>query len=490
MDEKTKINSDLSNHIIPKKIFQNPFKKDSIYKSNKIKTKKISKINKDNLLMNSNTIKILNQLSKEKNIINQSLKKDIIGKYFNSNINIISLNKTNFPNKKDRKVDNIDFKKSSAANKQLTEKKNFGDNTQQDKSIFEKNKRKKIFRINSNKNFKKKNYKSIKKNNNTENILNLLNTQKKRFFNKSKLQSDLSISFKELNQKINYTNKATKRKRYLIEKISHNYKKNTRNFTNNLLKSDKLYNSDANILTNRTKSKNKSKSNKKLDNSFHKKNQNTNINFNKVNKESKKILQSAKKSTKDLIKSLNYTIIANNKSANTKPTNISSFVISEKKIEKNEGINNYNKIKEKSPLKSTNFKEHMKFLELNTNKVQILLLDNYNKAKESDSKFLNYELGQSNSLSFTDPIFYSLENPYKNEKIRNKIIECEHSIEYMEKFANDFLNSNKNLPHFLKDKKIKDSYFDVTDNNLSSLDEFKNGENIHRIINLEINLKK
>ena len=131
----------------------------------------------------------------------------------------------------------------------------------------------------------------------------------------------------------------------------------------------------------------------------------------------------------------------------------------------------------------------MKFIDSNTKQIQILLIDNYNKTKESSSKFLNYELGQSNGLSFTDSISYSLENSNKNEENKNKLSECEHSIEYMEKFANDFLNSNKNLPHFLKVKRI-DSFFDITDNHLNSLDEFKIGENIHRIINLQINLKK
>ena len=65
MEGKAKINSDKNNHIIAKKIYQNPFKKDIIYKSNKIKLKKISMANKDNLLMNSNTINLMEQVKQQ-----------------------------------------------------------------------------------------------------------------------------------------------------------------------------------------------------------------------------------------------------------------------------------------------------------------------------------------------------------------------------------------------------------------------------------------
>jgi hypothetical protein len=104
MEGKAKINSDKNNHIIAKKIYQNPFKKDIIYKSNKIKLKKISMANKDNLLMNSNTIKKLSHISTERNIINQGLKKDMTTNYFSSNISIFILNKTEKELKKILKV--------------------------------------------------------------------------------------------------------------------------------------------------------------------------------------------------------------------------------------------------------------------------------------------------------------------------------------------------------------------------------------------------
>lgn len=494
MEERPKINSDKSNCIIQKKVYQNPFKTDIIYKTNKIKTKNISKIKKDNLFTNSRTIKKLSQIATEKNKMNQSLKKDRSIKHFYANANILNLNKTNYLNKNERKVDNIsisiDFKKNSPVIKRLTETKKYGYISQETKTIFDKNKGKNIFENNSNINYRNKNFKSINNFNNkinTESTLNLLNFQKLTYLNKQKFQNDLSTTFKKTNLNIDYSNKAAKIKRILKEKICINDKKNIRNFKNNLIKA---YKSDVNILTNRTNSKNKLNNNKKIGNFIHKKLQSQKINYKKINKEINQKILKTEKNNDDIIKGFNYTIIANSKSANTKPTNISSFVISEKKFEQIDDTNNDNKIKEKNQMKSTYFKEHMKYLDFNTNQMQVLLIDNYSKTKESDSKFLNYELGQTNGLSITDSLFCSLENSYKNEKNKNKVIECEHSIEYMEKFANEILNSNKNLPYFLKDKKIKDSYCDMTDNNLSSLDEFKNGENIQRIINLQINLKK
>lgn len=147
MEGKAKTNIGKNNHIISKNIYQNPFKKDFIFKSNKIKTKIISKTNKENLLMNSYTNKKLNQISIEKNIMNQNLKKDISTNYFNSNINILSLSKTYLSYKIYRKVYNIGIKKSSAAFKQIIETKNYGDNNQETKNIFEKIKRKNILKL-------------------------------------------------------------------------------------------------------------------------------------------------------------------------------------------------------------------------------------------------------------------------------------------------------------------------------------------------------
>ena len=499
MEEKTKINNEKNNNIFPTKIYQNPFKEDIIYKSNKIKTKKISIIKKDNFIMNSKLIKKLSQISTKRNIMKQSIKSEISQNHIYSNTDILNLNKTNYLIKNERKFENnsisIDFKKNSAVTKQLTNINNYLDKSQEAKTILYKDKGKNIFQKNSklicNKSNRNKKYKFINKFDN-ESTINILNTNKLlKNFNKPSLQRNHRKKFKLLNLNTSFSSKIVKNKKWLKENIVYPDKKNSTNFNNNnnSIKDNKIYNSDINILTNKIENKNKLKSNKNFDNSIHKKVQSLNINNSKKNKENnQRIVQKTKKSTEDIIKKFNCTIIANNKSANTKPTNISSFVISDKKIEQNNNDTNNNL---KIMKKNTNLKEHMKFIDLNMNEIKILFLDNHNKTKESDSKFLNYELGQTNGLSITDSIFYSLENSLKDEKDNNKILECEHSKEYMENLANKILNSNKNLEHVHKKEKNKDSYCDlIDDNNLSSLNEFKNGENIQRIINFQINLKK
>ena len=508
MEEKTKITSLKNNHIFPKKIYQNPFKEDIIYKSNKIKTKKIAIIKKDNFIINSNLIRKLSKISTEKSIMKQSLKHHMSQNDFNSNINIMNLNKTNYL-KSERKFENasmsIDFKKNSAVIKQLTDINNNGDKIQEAKIIFNKNKGKNIFQMNSklicnkncrNNNYRNKNYKlinNISNKINTESTININTNKLLRNFNKPNLQNSRCNKYKKFNLNINFSCKIVKNKRWLKENVVRQDKNNTNfnNDKNNLVKNNKIYESDENILINKTENQNKLKNNKNLDNSINKKVQSLNINNSKMNKESsQRIVQTTKKSTENKVKGFNYTILANSKSANTKPTNISSFVISEKIIEQDNNASKNNcKITEKSPLKSTNLKEHMKFINLNSNEIKLLFPENRSKTKESDSKFLNYELGQTNGLSITDSIFCSLENSYKDEKDKNKIIECEHSIEYMEKLANKILNSNKNLELVHKNKKDKDSYCDLTDNNTSILNEFKNDESIHKIINYQINLK-
>ena len=100
MEEK--INSEKNNHIFPKKFYQNPFKEDIVYKSNKMKTKKISKIKKDNFIINSNLKRKLSQISIGKDIMKQSLKHDMS----NSNSNIMNLNETNYLNKNEKKFVN------------------------------------------------------------------------------------------------------------------------------------------------------------------------------------------------------------------------------------------------------------------------------------------------------------------------------------------------------------------------------------------------
>ena len=219
MEEKTKINNEKNNNIFPTKIYQNPFKEDIIYKSNKIKTKKISIIKKDNFIMNSKLIKKLSQISTKRNIMKQSIKSEISQNHIYSNTDILNLNKTNYLIKNERKFENnsisIDFKKNSAVTKQLTNINNYLDKSQEAKTILYKDKGKNIFQKNSklicNKSNRNKKYKFINKFDN-ESTINILNTNKLlKNFNKPSLQRNHRTKFKLLNLNTNFSSKIVKK---------------------------------------------------------------------------------------------------------------------------------------------------------------------------------------------------------------------------------------------------------------------------------------
>ena len=359
--------------------------------------------------------------------------------------------------------------------------------TKEPKTLLNKNKNKNIFGNSTKLIFKKNNRKSI----NVESSLNILNEHK--FSNKSNLHNGIfnqihknNISIDLINNIINNYSQNEKNKYH--SKTNNNTIKNKNNKYNNndkSLKNHKNFNSDENILINKFKKK------IKISDNF---NNNKDIKT-KANEESKEILLlSSKKTTEDIIKGLNSTMKGNNKSANTKPTNISSFVVSEKNIELDDNFDSMEeKIKRNNIFKNSIFKEHMKFVNLNSNQPNFILYDNYNMTKENESKFLNYELGLTNGLSGTDSLLWEYNNINQNEKNKSKLIELEHPLEYMEKMAHEILESHKNLPKLYKDKedgRMKDNYYEMTDNNISNIDEMKKGENIHRIINLQINMKK
>lgn len=241
MEEKTKINNEKNNNIFPTKIYQNPFKEDIIYKSNKIKTKKISIIKKDNFIMNSKLIKKLSQISTKRNIMKQSIKSEISQNHIYSNTDILNLNKTNYLIKNERKFENnsisIDFKKNSAVTKQLTNINNYLDKSQEAKTILYKDKGKNIFQKNSklicNKSNRNKKYKFINKFDN-ESTINILNTNKLlKNFNKPSLQRNHRTKFKLLNLNTNFSSKIVKNKKWLKENIVYPDKKNSTNFNNN-----------------------------------------------------------------------------------------------------------------------------------------------------------------------------------------------------------------------------------------------------------------
>ncbi len=462
MEEKDKNNNENSIQINQKKVYQNPFKRDNIYKTNKIKSKQLHIFKKENISNFSNKKKKLNEIYKGQDTVKSKLKSYIsITNLNNSNGNILNLNKVNL--------------------------------IKEPKTMQNKNKNKKIFRNSTKLIFKKNN----KKSNNAESSLNILSEHK--FANKSNLQNgnshqshkyNLSIDICNNNNK-NYSqnekNKYNSKTNNNTVKIKNNkYNNNDKNLkSHKLKKNQKNFNSDENILINKFKKK------IKIIDNFGK---NEDIK-NEVNDESKdNLFLSSKKTNEEIVRGLNSTMKAYNKSANTKPTNISSFVVSDKNNELDNDVDDIQeKIKRNNIFKNSIFKEHMKFINLNSNQQKFLLYDNYNLTKENESKFLNYELGLTNGLSGTDSILWGDNHFNQDEKSKSKLIELEHPLEYMEKMAYEILDSNKNMPKIYKDKVdggMKDIYYEMTDNSISNLDEMKKGENIHRIINLKINLKK
>ena len=463
MAETDKNNNDIPIQTNQKKVYQNPFKRDNIYKTNKIKSKQLPIFKKGNLSNFTNIKQKVNEIYKGQFKVKKKLKSDFsINNLNNSNGNIFNFNKANW--------------------------------TKEPKTILNKNKRKKFFG-NSPKLIFKKDY---KKSNNVESSLNILNDHK--FANKSNFQNANFNQKLKYNISIDFTNNNNDNKNYLqneknkyTTKTNNNTIKNSK-YNNNdkslknhkLTKKQKNFNSDENILINKFIKKIKI-----IDNFSN----NKDIK-NKDNDESKEILfHSSKKTTEDIVRGLNSTMKGNNKSANTKPTNISSFVVSEKNIELDDDIDDIQeKIKRNNIIiKNSIFKDHMKFVNLNSSQLNFLLYDNYNLTKENESKFLNYELGLTNGLSRTDSILWEYNNINQEEKNKSKLIELEHPLEYMERMAYEMLDSHKYLPKIYKDKedgRMKDSYYEMTDKNISNIDEMKKGENIHRIINLQINLKK
>lgn len=459
MEEKDKKNNDLSVRSNQKKVYQNPFKNDNIYKTNKIKTKQLSIFKKEDLSNFSNRKQKVNEISKGKNIVKKKLKSYLsINNLNNSNGNILNLNKVS--------------------------------GTKEPKTILNKYKNKKIFGNSSKLIFNQK----YKKTNNAESSLNILNNRK--FANKSNFQNgnsnyvhkynisiDLSNNFinnYSQNDKNKYNSKTNNN---TIKVKNSKYDNNDKNLKKNKLERDhKNFNSDENILTSKLKKKIKI-----IDNL-----QNIKDSKDEANDEGKEILfHSSKKTTGDIVKVLNSTMKANNKSANTKPTNISSFAVSEKNIELDDDVQD--KIKRNNIFKNSIFKDHMKFVNLNANQSKLFLYDNYNLTKENDSKFLNYELGLTNGLSGTDSLLWPDYNINQEEKSKSNLNELEHPFEYMEKMAYEMLDSHKNLIKIYKEKAdfgMKDIYYEIIDNSISNIDEMKKGEDIHRIINLQINLKK
>ena len=280
-------------------------------------------------------------------------------------------------------------------------------------------------------------------------------------------------------------------------------------------------NTNKNIIINKNNNEKKTKrvirNTKSVKNIFHNQLSNINNSCNKMNaKENKtnnkiKTIKLNKISKNKILKNKNIEIpnTSNNNNtnnlSNTKPTNFSSFInseknglswgmISTKQIEEFNLNNNQNTIITGSDVnkiqnkKFSNFLEHMKFLYINS--VNQKYKQDSKKINENESKFLNYDLGQTNGLSLMlDSILHSninitLSNIDKNNKETYVNKENKNSIEYektvgeLEKIANQiFENSN-----LIGNDNVSNEDLDI--------EEFKDGENIQKILSMVIKTKQ
>jgi hypothetical protein len=170
-----------------------------------------------------------------------------------------------------------------------------------------------------------------------------------------------------------------------------------------------------------------------------------------------------------------------NKTRNTNPKNISFLLSNEKKEEPN-----INKFYGK-PIKRTYFREFVNLISKN-NSLFPLYSNSNSKTKDYESKFLNYELGQTNGLSkIPESLICSFNSGFINPKNNEKATEYEKSSEEIYKTANRILDSNRKLKKAYLNKKVKD--YNYAFKFWKNIDELKEGENINRIINLYNNCK-
>ena len=280
-------------------------------------------------------------------------------------------------------------------------------------------------------------------------------------------------------------------------------------------------NNNKNIIVNKNNNEKKTKrvicNTKSVKNIFHNQLSNINNYCNKMNAKENKInnkiktIKLNKISKNKILKNKNIEIPTtnnnnnNNNLSNTKPTNFSSFInseknglswgmISTKQIEEFNLNNNKNTIITESEVnklqnkKFSNFLEHMKFLYINS--VNPKYKQDSNKMNENESKFLNYDLGQTNGLSLMlDSILHSninitLSNIDKNNKeiYANKenknSVECEKTVGELEKIANQMFENSNLIGN------------DNGSNEDLDIEEFKEGEDIQKILSMAIKTKQ
>ena len=428
-----------------KKSNENPFKEKNI-------------INNSN--SNINTLNKLRKISTQKIIM---IKPQNLYSYFkniNSNDNI-------FKNKSLKSIVKIiKFKNNkNDINQQKRE------NKKETNIIFNRNK--KVLKINSN---DKNSLIEIKK--------------KKLFCGKNKIINNYKLS----NTLFNSGNNS-----FILQKfdLKYDFNKNIKNNDNNLKKNNnkikknlshkfiKFKNNEENYLSNKLIKK------KKLNDHKIKEQKKNNINnqFFEIKKNNIKecnIISSNEKSEEITINNNSTNNKKNNNTSNTKPSENCSFIFSN---DLSENINKRNK----SPIVSTNFNNHMEFINSIINQNNVFVSESISKTKENESKFLNYDLGKTNGLSqIHDSLLFSFDIPYFNKEKyhekNNNLIEQEQTEEEIYKVAHKILDSNNKLPEIHINKNVKDSYTEL--NNVSDFDELKEGEDINRIINLPIKYKK
>ena len=357
----------------------------------------------------------------------------------NSNDNIFIRKKNNFINEN---ISTIDIK-----NNDIKYQKIFSN------SKYIENNRIKLFRNQTQTTSRKKKGQTKYINGHCKNInlmeckINLLNNNIKNLYKSNYLKSKASPSDLTTNQ-LNYEiNTKEKNKQNLNDK-----KINKKIVNNNILNKEDIVvcKSEMNLFSNHLTKKNKMK----------------NINNNKNNENY-------------VMKNNNISNNRINKTRNTNPKNISFLLSNEKKEEPN-----INKFYGK-PIKRTYFREFVNLISKNNS---LFPLDSNSKTKDYESKFLNYELGQTNGLSkIPESLICSFNSGFINPKNNEKATEYEKSSEEIYKTANRILDSNRKLKKAYLNKKVKD--YNYAFKFWKNIDELKEGENINRIINLYNNCK-
>ena len=134
----------------------------------------------------------------------------------------------------------------------------------------------------------------------------------------------------------------------------------------------------------------------------------------------------------------------------------------------------------------SNNKNQIKKLEIKENFYKSITLEtNDNNTQEYESKFLNYELGESDKASTLD---YNLESNNKNniEIIKN---ECEKTVEEIEKIAYKIINGSsiknkqyKKMASLNNEFKMGANNFNKDIINNMDIKELKDGEKIHKVL--------